>query len=244
MSGILTGLKALREQDEKQEQARADREKAKVTWASFKAGETVELIFLQELDESSDRYSEKNGLGFFAQEHQNPAKDKFFLRMLCTNNEEHDFECWGCDKNRQMYQSDPDYKGGWRVRTNMYINVLIRRKDEDGEVTEEVAVLQRSRSKNSYVNTIIDLAIDDGFISNRTFRLTRKGEGATDTVYTLIPRGDDAGIDVESYELFDLSAVVRDLPYAEQAEKMGEVVAAPRKEVATTTDDDDTDDWL
>lgn len=244
--GILTDLKALRQHDEEVARKREEAEKAKVTWLSVAPGETVEIILLQELDDSSERYSEKNGTAIFAQEHQNPSKDKFFLRMLCTNDEEHDNECWGCEKNRQMYQQDPDYKGGWRTRTNLYVNVLVRRKNpETGEKEEFVAVLQRTRSKNSYVNDLIDLAIEDGFVSNRVFRLSRKGEGR-DTVYSLMPRQDDAGLDVESYDLFDLNNVVREVPYADQAKAMGEAVATPAaSEVRVTEDDEDDDEnWL
>ena len=247
--GITTGLRAIKEMDEA-----AARRKTKVNWLVVPKNSKVEIIFLQELDESSERYSEKNGLGFLAQEHNNPSRDQFFKRVLCINDEEHDFKCWACEKNGKEWDKSTEenkYNGGWGRKTNFYINVLVR-YEKDGEKIEEVAVLQRTRSKRSYVDQIIDLAIEDGFISNRLFTLSRKGEGF-DTVYTLTHRKEDAGINVEDYELFDLNDLVTEADYEEQAARLGyeEVEERPvpslaksRPAAEESNPEDDSDDWL
>jgi len=245
---ILKGLTSIKRHDEEVERRRAERER-KTNWFTLAQDEKVEIIFLQELDESSDRYSEKNGLGFLAQEHNNPSKAEFFKRVVCTNDEEHDFECWGCEKNRLEWSKSTDqnkYNGGWGVKTNLYINALVRRADG----TEEVVVLQRKRSDQSFVDDLIDMAGDDGFISNRLFTLARKGTGFK-TKYVLTHKDEDAGVDVESYELFDLNNVIREVPYAQQAAALGVNTAPPRKDIVDAASDsdgddpeDDGDDWL
>lgn len=240
---LIMDLKGLQERDEQIARAQEEREASKANWLTVADGETVELIPLQELDASSEKYSEKNGLGLLALEHKGQG-DKFFLRILCTNDEDHEDGCWGCDKHRASYKENPDYKGWWRPQVNLYLNVLVRRKDKKGKVTEEVAVLQRARSKNSYVNQIIDFAVDEGFISGRLFKLNRKGKGQTDTTYTLNHMKDDAGVNVEDYELFDLSKLVREVPYAEQAKALGQADAAPKAADVTVDEDSDDDDWM
>lgn len=246
--GITTGLKAIREMDEA-----AARRRTKVNWLVVPKNSKVELIFLQELDESSTRYSEKNGLGFLVQEHNNPSRDQFFKRVMCINDEDHDFKCWACEKNSKEWDKSTEenkYNGGWGRKTNFYINALVR-YNKDGEDVEEVVVLQRTRSKRSYVDQIIDLAIEDGFVSNRLFTLSRKGEGF-DTVYTLTHRKEDAGINVEDYELYDLNELVTEADYEDQANALGyeepveerPVPSLAKSRVAETDPEDDSDDWL
>lgn len=240
--GIITGLKSI-------QQATAPRETtAKTNWLTVDPGKKVELIFLQELDESSPRYSEKNGLGFMIAEHNSPSKGEFWKRVACTNDEEHDFQCWACEKNKAEWAKkkaeDTDYTGGWGRKMNLYINVLVRSTDSSGEKTEEVAVLQRKAG--GWIEQLIELATEDGFISNRLFTLSRKGEGF-DTTYTFTHRKEDAGVNVEDYELFDIESLVREVPYGEQAAALG-VKTAPKRvdlsDSASDPEDEDDDDWL
>ena len=241
--GIIKGLKAMQEATAPREQ-----NSNKVKWLTVKAGQKVELIFLQELDESSDRYSEKNGLGIMVAEHNSPNKGEFWKRVSCINDEEHDFECWPCEKNRTEWAKkkaeDTDYSGGWGRKINLYINALVRYTNEDGEKVEEVVVLQRNAS--GWISQVVELATEDGFISNRLFTLSRKGSGLGDTTYTLTHRKEDAGVDVEQYELFDLESLVRTVSYGEQAEALGVKVAPKRRDIVDTTSDpeDEDEDWL
>lgn len=259
--GIITGLQSIRKHDEQQEAARAKRDN-KVEWLTsiwsekadpevkVKTGEKVEVIFLQELDESSERYSEKNGLGFLAQEHNNPSRTEFFKRVLCINDEEHDFQCWGCEKNRLEWSKSTEenkYNGAWKAKTNFYINVLARYTNSKDEQVEKVFVMQRARTANSYVDDIIEAAIEDGFISNRTCHLSRKGTGF-DTKYKLVFKNEDAGVDVESFELYDIQAQVREVDYEEQAAALGINAAPPRVDLSTESSDpedsNEDDDWI
>lgn len=259
-TSILRGLKSIRQFDEEQERRAAQRER-KVDWLTVgnkKQGtpNEIDIIFLQELDEGADRYSEKNGLGILVREHSNPSRELFFRRVLCNNDEEHDFQCWPCEKNKQEWDRSTDdnkYNGGWGVKTNLYINVLARYTDTNtGEEVEKVFVLQRKRSNQSFVDDLIDYAIDDGYITNRLFTLRRKGVG-TQTAYSIKPAkgkaGEDAGINPEDYEVFDLDALIRQVDYEDQAQALGVSVEPEHVAVATNASEDsdpedDSDDWL
>lgn len=260
MSTIMRGLKQFKKYDEEVERARAAREN-RVEWLSsiwspkaepevkIKKGAKVELVFLQELDDSSERYSSQNGLGIFAVEHNNPGRQDFWRRVVCTNNEEGDFQCWACEKNSLEWKKSTEenkYNGGWKAKVNFYINVLARYTNSLDEQVEKVFVLQRTKSnRGNYLDDLIEYAEEDGYISNRVFHLSRKGEGF-DTKYNLMPKADDAGVDVESYELYDLDALINNVDYEDQAEALG-VESAPKR-VDLSTDDsdpeDDDDDWL
>lgn len=242
------------------EQGRTSSSNQKVNWLVVPKNGKVRIVFLQELDTSSERYSEQNGLALLATEHHGQGRDNFFKRFLCTKNEEGGFKCWGCEKNSQAWdefqalkeeigeeaaKKRAPYSGGWGAKTNLYINVL----NLDGENGPEVAVLQRNHNKRSYTNQILELAREDGFISNRLFTLGRTGEGF-DTVYALTHRKEDAGINVEDYDLFDLHALLRDVEYDDQARALGAVASQPVKNfsgsiVETDPEDEDSDDaWL
>lgn len=240
MSSVFKGLAALKQH----EQEREERAGSRVNWLKVNPDETVEIVFLQEMDESSERYLADNGLVLFAQEHSNP--EQFMKRVVCTNNEDHDGQCWACQKNQQMWNANASitdekkkYKGGWKPKTNMYVNVLVRREGKD----DEVAVLSRTRSKQSYVDQLIEDAEDEGYISNRWYRLARTGEGR-DTSYRL--KGlKDAGLDLSEYgdKLFDLSALITEVDYDAQPGALGVMVAPERVDVPAD-EDDDSDEWL
>lgn len=249
---ILKGLSSIKAHDAEIERKRAERDR-KVTWFTIKSNQKVEVVFLQELDAGSERYSEKNGLGFLAPEHSNPSKTEFYKRVVCTKDEEHDFQCWGCEKNAQEWSKvKPEdkgkadtYSGQWGVKTNLYINVLVRPEGED----PYVAVLQRKRSDQTFVEDLLELAGEEGFISNRTIILSRRGEGFK-TKHSMVVKDTDAGVDVESYDLFDLSTVVREVDYDKQAAALGMAApVAPRADDAESPtlgdpEDNEEEDWL
>lgn len=249
MTSIMEGLKSIQQYAAAEEERKA-KSQSKANWLVVPKNGKVELVVLQELDESSERYSAKNGLGVMALEHHGQGKDNFFKRYLCTNDEEHDFKCWACEKNRAEWERSSEenpYNGAWGVKRNLYLNVLVRGIDKDGEKYEEVAVMQRNMSSRSFVNQLIELAVEDGFISNRLFSLSRKGEGF-DTVYTLTQRKEDAGVNVEDYEVTDLKSLLNDVPYERQAQSLGAAPSAGKAKVvdlsSETDPEDDDSDWL
>jgi len=205
--GIVKGLKKISAHLDAEEAKFANRssdgeERQKIKWFKLNDKEAVKVIFLQEMDEDSENYSEKNGLGFLAVEHA--PNDLFPRKAICTIDEEG--ACLGCEKHRE------DYKAGWKQKTKLYINVLV-----DPGTGEEpfVAVLSQGNGPKSVTPHVIEQATEIGTITDKWFKIKRNGSGQTDTSYLLTPLGAH-GKNVEDYEVFDLDQAVRNVPYAMQ----------------------------
>lgn len=197
---IVRGLKAINEYNAAQEQKKKDRERPKTEFVKIADKQKVEIAFLQELSEDSPNFSEKNDLGVLAVEHTNP--DNFRRKALCSMDEQGN--CWACERHRE------DYTLGWKGKTRLYINVLVKEEGKD----PYVAVLSQSTSGQSITPTLIEEAGDEDTITTKWFSFSRNGEG-TDTNYTLRAKKEH-GLNVEDYELFDLEQVTRNIPYDQQ----------------------------
>jgi hypothetical protein len=208
--GIIQGLAGLQKLSQPYES-----DGPKTVWFKIASGQSAQIYFLQELDSSSPRYSEKNGLGLAAPEHSSPAN--FMVKCLCSMGDED--ACYGCEQYRADYPNPDvpkDKKSRWRAKTRLYINVLV--KPADG--TEPfVAVLSQGFGPKAVGDDIVQLATANGSITDRSFTLKRVGEGR-DTDWTLTPSfKEDASFNPEDYEIYDLEKVaVRKVPYAEQPE--------------------------
>lgn len=200
--GLAKGLKELNKAIDKPSYNEGDGTKAR--WVKLEDGESIKIRFLQELDPDSPHYNEKNGLGFIANEHTNPAD--YRRKALCSMDDQG--KCYGCEEHRK------DYKKGWKARARMYVNVLV----EDGKEEPYVAILSQGASGKAITPTVIEYAGEMGSISNLVWRIKRSGT-KTDTSYTIIPlQKDEEKFDTSTLELYELEKVaVRDLPYTEQA---------------------------
>jgi hypothetical protein len=199
--GIVTGLKNLNDVIDKPGHDSSEGSKAK--WVKLEDGESVKVRFLQELDPDSPTYDAKNGLGFIAIEHTNPAD--YRRKALCSIDDQG--KCFGCEEHRK------DYKAGWKGKPRLYINVLV----DNGKEDPFVAVLSQGISGKTITPTLNEYAKEMGSITNLMWRIKRTGL-KTDTSYTIIPlQKDETPFDSSTVELHDLMATaVRDLPYTEQ----------------------------
>jgi hypothetical protein len=202
----------------------------KSRWFKINDKQSVKVIFLQELDEESENFSKKNDLGFLAVEHVNPKNWR--RKAVCTMSDEG--ACYGCEQHRK------DWKAGWKQKTRLYINVLV----DDGENDPYVAILSQGNGPKSVTPHIIEQAGEIGTITDKWFKIKRTGAGATDTSYILTPLGAHDK-NVEDYELYDLEAALRQVPYAEQAahyhdgeEGAVETTSASAGPKATSDDED------
>lgn len=202
---IVRGLKNINKHVEAEEarfnRSSGDGDKVKAKWFSLKDGEAVKVIFLQEMDEESENYSEKNGLGFLAVEHNAPHN--FRRKAECTIEDEG--ACFACEEHRK------DYKAGWKQKTKLYINVLV----DDGVNEPYPAILSQGNGPKSVTPSVIEQATEIGTITDKWFKIKRKGAGQTDTSYLLTPLGKHDK-NVEDYEVFDLNDAIRRVPYAQQ----------------------------
>lgn len=198
--GLVKGLKNIGKYLDDEEKKFQGGDKA--TWFKLKDKQAVTVQFLQELDEDSPNYSEKNGIGFLAVEHSHPT----FWRNTaqCTADEG---ACWACEQHKK------DYKAGWRPKTRLYINVLV----DDNVQEPYVAILAQGNGPKSVTPVLIEIAGDLGTITDTLFKIKRTGEGKGDTSYVLTQRGKTEN-NPEQYELFDLEKAARKIPYEEQEE--------------------------
>lgn len=164
-------------------------DKPKARYVSVANGKSVKLVFLQEIDEGSPNYNEKNGLAVFTLMHTNP--DNWKKSAKCTKGDLG--ECYGCDK-------------GWKQKVLIFVNVLV----DDGNEEPYVAIWNRGLGKGSVAQSLLDMAADEDFdasISDKTFKFSRTGE-KTDTTYSLSAMPKPHTLNVEDYELFDLEKYI------------------------------------
>jgi len=198
-------LGKLNQMIERSEKSGGDRPKA--TWLTLKAGQTVTISFLQELDEDSEEYNETSGTVLVVEEHSNPSN--FKRKALCSL--EAEGRCYACE----MAQTHP--KQGWAKRGRLYANVLV----EDGANDPSVAVLSQGIGDKSVSPALAAFANENGYITKIKFSLKRSGMG-TKTGYTLMPKIGTAGASLEGLELFDLKACcTATVEYEKQSEFYG-----------------------
>ena len=174
----------------------------RVTWLKLEDNQSVSVRFVNELDGDSPSYDEKNGLAIVVSEHTNPKDYK--RKAACSA--ESEGRCFGCEMHRK------DMKAGWRARLRFYINVLV----DDGTNDPYIAVWSMGVSKSATFDTIREYVQDSQSLSNMTWKLKRNGKG-TETTYILIPiKQDEEKFEWSKFEIPDLEAVVREVPYAEQ----------------------------
>jgi hypothetical protein len=230
--GIIKGLKSINKHVDAEEAKfakRGDGDAPKATWFKLKDKEAVKVIFLQEMDEDSKNYSEKNGLGFLAVEHSNPKN--FRRKALCTIDEEG--ACYGCEEHSK------DWKAGWKPKTRLYINVLV----DDGVNEPYVAVLSQGNGPKSVTPSVLEQATEIETITDKWFKIKRSGSGQTDTSYLLTPLGQH-DLNVEDYDVVDLDNVVRNVPYAEQeAHYLGGEQREDKEPVSVGAGKSSDDEW-
>jgi hypothetical protein len=208
MSNVITGLAGLKAYQQQEKEKAAARERPKADWFSWPKGvDTVVVRFLNDWAEDSEAFA-KNGSPLLAVEHQAPGNDGFKRRALCTAD---DGACYACERHAL------DYKEGWKQRTNLYINALVR--FPDGK--EQVLVMSRN-ANSTFVTDLIQELEDEKDISGANYRVKVSGEKTT-TKWSL-KRLAEEPLDVSTVEAFDLNeTALRDVPYEKQADYYGAV---------------------
>jgi hypothetical protein len=202
--GIQKGLKAVHAYKDELARRKEAAEAGKINWLKMEDGESVEMRYLQEIDEGAENYSEKNGIGVFATEHVKPGKNNFSVKAVCSMDDEE--ACFGCEEHRK------DWKAGWKGKNRLYINVLVKRKNGD----QEVAMLSTSNGpKGTIAPLVITYAEENNTITDRWWKITRVGTGES-TVYQAFVRGPSDDVNPEDYDVQDVDKCYRIVPYAEQ----------------------------
>jgi hypothetical protein len=212
-ANIVTGLAGIRKFKEEQDAKREAMNRPKAEWFSWPKGvSTATVRFLQELDADATNYDSEMGLGIIAVEHQAPGPEGFKRRGLCTKDSEG--ECYACERHAARVEED---KGGWRQRTNLYINALV----DFGNGEKKVLVISRNFNA-SFTQALIEEAIDEQSIVDANFKITKTGEGTT--TQWLLKRLKSEPFSTDGVEVFDLNeTAVRKIDYDKQPEYYGAV---------------------
>lgn len=214
-SSVVKGLAAIEkykaDKAAQQEQANAP----KANWFNFGKDRPDQqtVRFLQEFSEESPHYSEANGLGFMAVEHVSPENWK--RRATCTLDSEG--RCFACEQHKAS-QGDPEYKGQWKQKTNLYVNVLVDTPDGP-----RVEVLSRN-ANSSFVEQLLQELRDEDGITDANYRITKSGTG-TSTTWTL-KRLKGEPLDDKGVEVFPDESVLRAVEYDRQPKYYDVVVAS------------------
>jgi len=193
MKGVLTGLKDLKKLSSDKPTGGGS------YYLKLRDGQSAQIRFLQELDESGKNYDEARGLGRAVFEHSNP--DDFRQKFVCTLNDEG--KCAGCER----VPMNPR----WKKNSRLYINVF----NLDDNVSQIVAT---GFSPKGIGGTLIEYAEDFGSICDRNFKLKRTGESIK-TSYSLFPR-EISDFDLAKPQVHDLDTVVRYRTYDECLEML------------------------
>jgi hypothetical protein len=223
MAESIRGLAAIKANQQAQQEAAEARNRPKAEWFKWPKGVTTATVrFLQELDPAAENYREDRNIGFIQVEHQAPGPDGYKRRANCTA--ESEGQCYACERHAMRIEED---KGGWRQRQNLYINALVDYGQGEGP---KVVVIQRN-ANSSFVQALIEEAVDEGSITNANFKVTKVGEGTT--TQWLLKRLKGDAFDDSAAEVFDLDeTAVRAISYDKQPEYYGAVYQGAQQPVS------------
>lgn len=217
---VYTGLAALRAKQQEHQEKEAARNRPKAEYFSWKENlkaqnpDAVLVQFIQELDPSATGYVEEKGLAVAVVEHEAPGPKGYLARATCTLDSEG--QCYACERRKA------DYQEGWKTKTNLYINALVTLP---GMKEPVVRVISRNFNQ-SFAQQLMDVAVEEGTITDSTFKITRHGSG-TSLVWVLAAAKAPV-VDASDVEVFDLKeTVLRDVTYDKQPEYFGRVWDGP-----------------
>lgn len=180
----------------------------KDSYLTVSNGESYKIRFLQEITEDSAGYDETRSLAHVVWIHHNP--DNFRKSAVCTiNDEASGYRCWACEQVPK--------NNGWKAKQHMFINVAAY--DPDSQKWS-IKILDQKFTAAHVAQTIVDYAGEYETITDRDYKISRKGEKQK-TQYSLIPLAVKPEPEDEDFagskELFDLSKVYRRKSVNEQA---------------------------
>lgn len=168
------------------------------------AGESVKVRFRQELTEDAKNYDEKFGTGIMVPVITSPINWKW--RAASTAQiEKFGFRCWASE---QVHKDK-----AWRPKTHLIINVAV--EVEPG--VWEPRIIDTTFNQRHIGAILIEYAKEFGTITDRDYKYSRQGSGASDTNYSLIPLSvSETSDEIKGLPMHDLENTYLTLPYDKQ----------------------------
>lgn len=236
------GLAEYKKRKAEEEARREAASKPKVQrFALKKDGDSVVVRFAQEIDFDAKNYDEAVGIGFVNIEHTSGADPKNGWKNRANCSMESQGACLPCEKV-QDHTVEWANRKGWKQKEKFYINVIggapteekytkpngdegtryftsdIDRKTGDGTV-----YLLEQGTYNGIYDDLADYFLEEelsgGTITDKFFKITRKGSGFNDTSYSVLALK-ELPKDAKSLKDFTLYNIKEDVlvevPYAQQ----------------------------
>jgi hypothetical protein len=171
---------------------------------SLKDGDSFRIRFRQELTEDSSNYNQELGTAISLNIITSVVNWKWKVASTASS-EQHNYRCWATEK------AGADKR--WRPRPHLLVNIAV--EVEPGKW--EPRVLDTTFNQRHIGLTLIEYAKEFNTITDRYYKYSRTGSGASDTNYNLIPlevAEEPESIGELAYH--DLESMYIWLPYEEQ----------------------------
>jgi len=205
-----------------------------------KDGDSAIVRFAQEMDYDGKNYDEKAGIGFVNVEHTCGADPKNGWKNRANCSIDTQGACYACERVGD-YAVEWNDRKGWKQKEKFYINLVggeprevtktengkerkvyfttdIDRKTGDGTVY----LLEQSTHNGIYdqlADYFLEEEVSGGTITDKFFKISRKGSGFNDTQYSVTPLKEipaDAKA-LSEFELYDVKEdVLVEVPFAQQ----------------------------
>lgn len=235
------GLKEYKERKKQEEARREANSKPKVQrFNLLQDGDSAVVRFAQEMDADATNYDEKRGIGFVQIEHSNgdDPKNGWMNTANCTTSSQG--ACLPCEKVTD-YEVPWDARKGWKQKEKFYINLIAGEPKEvdnpkrpgkttwvatdiDKETGDGTVYLLSQSTANGIYDALGDYFLEEdiseGTITNKYFKITRKGSEYNNTSYNVTPLKEipEGAKSLDEFELYDIEEdVTKEVPYAQQA---------------------------
>lgn len=173
-------------------------------YLTIQAGESVRIRFRQELTEDSKYFDEQAGTAITVPVVTSPINWKW--RAASTAQlEKFNFRCWASEQTAK--------DKAWRPKPHLIINVAV--ETEPG--VWEARIIDTTFNQRHIGVILIEYAKEFGTITDRYYKYSRQGSGASDTNYSLIPLDvSEMPENIKTLPMHDLENVYLTLPYEKQ----------------------------
>lgn len=173
-------------------------------YLTIQAGESIKIRFRQELTEDAKYYDENFGTAITIPVVTSPINWKWKAASTAQL-EKFNFRCWASE---QIYKDK-----AWKAKPHLIINVAV--ETEPG--TWEPRIIDTTFNQRHIGSILIEYAKEFGSITDREYKYSRQGSGASDTNYSLIPLSvSEMPEDIKKLEMFELDKTYLTLPYEKQ----------------------------
>jgi hypothetical protein len=168
------------------------------------AGQSYRIRFRQELTEDSKNYNSETGTGITVPVVTSVVNWKWKVAST-SGMEKFNYRCWATE------QSVVDK--AWRPKPHLLINIAV--EIEPG--VWEPRVLDTTFNQRHIGLTLLEYAKEFGTITDRFYKYSRTGTGASDTNYSLIPLETSPETQaIKDMPFHQLDSVYKLLPYEQQ----------------------------